>query len=281
METTGLHKANFDLIYNQNTPRAYFNTLGRYDYRIPESGAEILAQLLSESGNGKPITVLDLCCSYGTIGAMLKTDLNLANLYQHYGEDDVNNLDTSELLKIDKAYFTKHKIDAPPKVYGLDVAENAVQYAEKTGILNKGFLEDLEKKNPSKELSQALSEVDLIVSTGGIGYITERTFKRILDATKPSIRVASFCLRAYNFDPIRRKLEEYGLQTEKASTNFLQRKFIDKEEQEWNISQVQRWGLDTRGFENDGYYHASFYLSRPETDVKRVPASMILPDFFD
>ncbi len=66
----------------------------------------------------------------------------------------------------------------------MDVAENAVSYALKAGLLDAGAAEDLENDPPSKTLREAVSSADIFTVTGGIGYITERTFEALLDCVE-------------------------------------------------------------------------------------------------
>src|SRR5699024_866174 len=97
---------------------------------------------------------------------------------------------------------------------------------------------------------------------------------------RPSVWVASFCLRAYDYAPIQGVLDAHGLRTEQATRTFAQRKFVDDEEQRWGIEQVRAWGLDPTGLEDAGYYHANFYLSRPQSEARHRPAAELLPDVF-
>jgi hypothetical protein len=113
--------------------------------------------------------------------------------------------------------------------------------------------------------------VDLITTTGGVGYITERTFCRLLDSTRMTPWVASFCLRTYDYGPITAALAGYGLVTEQSDLTFAQRVFHDRAEQQWAMSNVRARGLDPDGLESEGRLYANFYLSRPARDAKRRP----------
>lgn len=283
-----LDKADFGEIYNEADARAYYRTLGQYDYRIPEHGAAIFRRLLQPqsdrasrgSSDGPPMTVLDVCCSYGVLAGLLKTDLSIDDLYRHYQDPGKDGLSPDDAAEIDRKYIAEHAIAGQPRMLGLDIAGNAVAYAESAGLLDAGFAENLEADDPSDRLREAMADVDLIITTGGIGYVTEATFARLLAAAKPSVWVASFCLRAYDYAPIRRVLDAHGLRTEQATRTFEQRKFVDDDEQRWSVEQVREWGLDPADLEEAGYYHANFYLSRPQADVLGRPAAALIPDIF-
>lgn len=275
-----LHKTDFDAIYDQPDPRAYFSTLEPFEYTIPQHGADIFAPLLQALAEGverKP-RLLDVCCSYGIVATLLKTDPALADIYAHYGGATTECLTLDELVATDQRLLQERGRAEAPSVVGLDVAQRAVEYAATTGVLDAGFSEKLEVSDPSAELAAALSDVDLITTTGGIGYVTEKTFDRLLENTSSSTWVASFCLRTYDYAAITEALGDGGLVTEKLPRTFRQRRFTSVDEQEWAVAEAIARGNDPSGKEADGYYHADFYLSRPAEDITERPLSQMLPD---
>lgn len=274
--TESLDKANFGQIYDQRDPRAYYRTLEKYDYRIPEHGADVLGKLLALHGGNSHI--LDVCCSYGVLGGLLKTQLSLADLYRHYRDPELEALTDEQLAEADRALVAERRAAHPPRVTGVDAAGNAVDYAVSAGFLDSGADENLETAEPSARLRDLLADVDLIVTTGGVGYVTEHTFGRLIAAVPPSAWIAAFCLRTYDYGPIEKVLAGYGFTTERAACTFPQRRFVDADEQRWCISRVRSRGLDPAGLEENGYYHADLFLSRPAQDHRT--ASSLLPDLF-
>jgi hypothetical protein len=123
-----------------------------------------------------------------------------------------------------------------------------------------------------------MSEVDLITTTGGVGYVSERTFDRLLGLAPERVWVAAFCLRTYDYGPIIETLSTHGLQTERLPRTFTQRRFTGPEEKQWAVAEVGKRGVDPAGKEADGYYHAEFYLSRPASEVERRPLAQLLPE---
>lgn len=75
-------KANFDHVYVENDPRQYFNYLGELDYIIPHLAQPIFEQLIRAraAAQDHPVTVLDLGCSYGVNGALMKYALTYDSL---------------------------------------------------------------------------------------------------------------------------------------------------------------------------------------------------------
>jgi hypothetical protein len=272
-------KANFDAIYDAADARPYYSTLRAVQYSIPQHGADVLKQLLDAypGGRERPPTVLDLCCSYGVGGALAKTGLKLADLYRHYQRADDVGLSGERLIQADIDLLAAEVHTGSPRVIGLDVAENAARYAVAIGALDHAFAENLELSEPSVELIRQMQDVDLIVTTGGVGYITERTFSRLLNVMVRTPWVAAFCLRTYDYKPIADALAAFGLVTEKANRSFPQRRFVDEAEQRWAMSKVSARGLDPTGLEAGGHYYADLYISRPARDAIEHPLADLIP----
>ena len=280
---TQLQKADFGAIYDRPDPRAYFATLGPFDYVIPQHGAEVFTRLLEARGSRsapEPARLLDVCCSYGVVSTLLKTELELADVYEHYREATELDLTPEQLVEADQRLLKEHALPDTAAVVGLDVAAQAVEYAVATGSLDAGVAENLEVDRASAELTDLVAEVDMITTTGGVGYVTERTFDQLLDAAREDVWVASFCLRTYDYAPIVDTLEDHGLQTERLPRTFPQRRFTDADEERWALERVREHGLDPAGKEAEGCYHAEFYLSRPQAEVEQQPLPELLPDLF-
>lgn len=279
-EDSSLQKADFGAIYNQPDPRAYFRTLEPYDYMIPQYGADAFSRLLAARttvGGGRP-TVLDVCCSYGIVGTLLRTDLSIGDLYEHYRSPRTGAPSADDLAAVDRALLAEHAATSAPRVIGLDVAPNAVEYAVQVGAMDAGFTDNLERDESSPLLVDLLGDVDLITTTGGVGYVTERTFEKLLRSCPPTAWVATFCLRTYDYDPIVATLDKHGLRTERLSRTFRQRRFTDDTERRWAISRVAERGLDPKGREDSGYYHADLFVSRPEADAAAQSVDDLLAD---
>jgi hypothetical protein len=159
------------------------------------------------------------------------------------------------------------------RVTGLDISAPAISYANNAGILDRGFAEDLENNEPSPRLADALADIDLVISTGCVGYVSEKTFSRIMGAIRTlNPWVASFVLRLYSFDSIRDVLAQRSLTTEKLeSVTFVQRRFHAEREYVETLDALRRQGIDPRGKEEDGLLHAEFFLSRLEAERSRMP----------
>ena len=277
------NKANFDHVYDLPDPRGYFEALGSLDYRAPEHGRRLFPTLLRgvEAGGG-PAAVLDLCCSYGVNAALLGHDLTLDDLYARYASPEVSDLSTEQLQEADRAFYAGHRSGGPSGIVGADSAANAVRYALAAGLLGAGFGENFETAEPSEGFREAVGNVGLVTVTGGVGYVWERTFDRVLTSVvraRPDGRVpwvATLPARLVDYDPLSDLFSGYGLVTERLSSRtFPQRRFADAAEREHVLRQLADMGVDPSGKEEEGWYHADLYLSRPPEDAK-VPVEELL-----
>ena len=278
-------KTNFDLVYNLEDPREYFNTLGAFEYCVPRHGQRIFRELagtLSDRKRGDGLNVVDVCCSYGINAALLKHDTTLDELYARYGSEEVVALSGEELVEADAAFYAERRTEMAPEVVGVDVATNAVSYGVHSGLLDEGFAENLEENEPTGALGRAVAGADLVTVTGGVGYVSERTFGRLLDRATdgPEGRVpwvAAFALRWVSYGEISEVLSGYGLVTEKLNGHtFTQRRFTGDEERDYVLGELTNMGVDPTGKEDEGWYHADFYLSRPADEAAEKPVEELL-----
>lgn len=262
-------KADFNAIYVSPDPRAYCSLLAPLGYQIPQHGADIFGRLLPTAATtGGVPTVLDLCSSYGFIGALMRTDLSNADVFGHYADPSLAELTADELCAADRAWLGEHRRPQAPRVVALDASETAVGYADRSGLVDQAYAENLEQDPASEDLAALWPDVDLVTTTGGVGYITDRTFATLLSLQRPGPPpwVASLVLRMYSYDEIAVTLAEHGLVTHKLTgRTFVQRRFVDDTEQEHVCEQLSEAGLDSTGLESDGCYHAELYVSRPES----------------
>ncbi|MFJ5678514.1 hypothetical protein [Streptomyces sp. NPDC093097] len=277
-------KAHFESIYNCPDPHRYFATLHPLEYQIPHHGQMVfraLADALRQRrGTPAPLRVVDLCCSYGVNAALLNHQVSLDDLYHHYSASGTQALEGEELARADLAYYAARRRPDAAHVTGLDAADRAVAYGVAAGLLDQGFAENLEIDAPSAQLRQALSGTDLITVTGGVGYITARTFSRLFDSFNEPPWVAAMVLRTVSYRPISALLARAGLVTERLTTRtFRQRRFADDAERQGAFEALAARGLSVGGKEAHGFYHAELYVSRPAADVAALPLAELLPAF--
>ena len=274
-------KANMAHIYNQPDPRQYFHELRKLGYVIPELAKPIFQRLISHlrSGRENRVHLLDLGCSYGVNAALLKHDLSMPDLYNHWDNDERTKASSGDIIQDDQQYF--RNLDEPEniEVIGIDQAEAAINFAEETGLLDQGLAHNLEVEPLPASAERDLAQVDLVTSTGCVGYVTEKTFNRLLPAITKGRKpwIANFVLRMFPYDPIEATLNNWGYVTEKLEgQTFVQRRFASDGEQDDSLEQLREREIDPQGKETEGHLLAEFYLSRPTEEVKEVPIQKLV-----
>jgi len=274
-------KADFSSIYVQPDPRAYFRELGGLDYVIPHLAQPIFRQLAEARirAKGGPITVLDLGCSYGVNGALMKYPLTLDVMQDRYTNRAMQELSPEELCAFDRRFFSSWPTRTDLRVIGLDVSREAVAYAERCGAIDHGIVRDLETEELATEEREALAAVDMIVSTGCVGYVTSKTFDKLAACTIQGHVpwVASFVLRMFAYDPIAATLARQGLPTERfEGATFIQRRFRDEQEMGATLTALAERGISAAGKESEGLFHAELFVSRPREEIAAAPINGIL-----
>jgi hypothetical protein len=269
-------KSDFSSLYTSKDPRNYFKFLGQLDYIVPHLAQPIFRQLIETRARTQDdsVTVLDLGSSYAVNGALMKYAVGYEALRERYTAPALQGLTSEDLLDLDRAFFKAWPKRPNVRVIALDISENAVRYAQACGAADLGLSIDLESRDPTPEEAKILSAVDLIVSTGCVGYVTNKTFDRLARVTRPGRVpwVASFVLRMFPYDQIEATLAKQGLETEMfEGATFVQRRFANREEMEATILAVERRGLDTHGREAGGLFHANLFVSRPPAEIGKQP----------
>lgn len=274
-------KACMDHIYDRPDPRAYFRELNNVGYKIPGEAKPIFQQLISHLRNkiDDTIRILDMGCSYGINAALLKHNLSIDDLYDHWGRKILANATPEEIIKQDQEFFTDREEVEYIEVIGLDVAKNAVAFAEEAGLLDDSLTVDLESEPLPKAALDELAQVKLVTSTGCVGYVTEKSFERLLPAVMEGQRpwFANFVLRMFPFEEIEKTLSKAGFITERLKgRTFVQREFASTEEQSQVLAQLWDQGVDPTGKETEGYLLAEFFLSRPREEAVQMPINRLL-----
>lgn len=276
-----LSKANFDRIYAQADPREYFRVLCGLDYVIPDLARPIFRTLIDQLRFTlcRPVRVLDVGSSYGINAALARYPIDTRRLAQRYVASEMRALDSGTLTGLDRHYFRSWPQATDARFVGLDASEPAVRYALDAGLLDAAVSADLEHGDPSTRDAEVMSDIDLIFSTGCVGYVTERSFARILSLQKPRRMpwVANFVLRMFSYDAIAEQLAQAGLVTEKLhGVTFVQRRFQSEDEARATLGVLDEKGFDTRGKEGDGLLHAELYVSRPRAAVEAMPLNRLI-----
>jgi SAM-dependent methyltransferase len=267
-------KANFDNIYKMDDPRSYFSVLGALDYMIPDIAAPVIRQILARKTqtDGYEPVVLDVGCSYGINAAVQRFPLNFDMLRRRYATREMASLSSGELKLLDRNFYAAWPEKSGAKFIGLDISEPAIGYAKAVGLLEDGIAVDLENGDLSDAQAKIVRPANVLLSTGCIGYVGGKTFRKLVAATETPPWVISFVLRMFPYDRLADALAEHGLVTERlAGATFVQRRFRTPGEFESSLANLASRGVDTDGMESEGLFHAELYLSRPAADVREAP----------
>ncbi len=259
-------KASFDDLYSQEDPRDYFSVLGSLDYSIPDLARPIFRRLAAalRAQRGRAANIVDLGSSYGINAALFRYPLSFDMLRRRYARREMMTLTSAQVREYDRQYFHSWPPTQAEKIIAVDVSKPAVDYACEVGLADECIAFDFERETPSDAIRRKLAGADMIISTGAVGYVTEKTFDCLLEASERTPWVVSFCLRMFDYEPIAQHLASFGLQTEKlSSAAFVQRRFRDEEEASQVLDLLQRRGLDPEGLESEGLLVAELFVSRP------------------
>lgn len=267
-------KADFNHVYRARDPRSYFKELGQLGYVIPEIAAPVLIQLVERliRLKGPPVTILDVGCSYGILAAIMRYGLSFRQLRDRYAAPPIQALNSDHLASYDTHYFASWPRYEDVRFIGLDCSAEAIAYALRVGLIEEGLVVDLETNAPNKRACSAISKVDLIVSTGAVGYVSEKTFAELLRSFPPGHApwIASFVLRIFDYKSIAETIDQHDLTTERLDgVTFVQRRFQDAAESEYALRLIQARGIDPAGKEAEGVYHAELFVSRPSTEISK------------
>ena len=168
-------------------PSPYFAALRPADYRMPQALAGALkaihGPLCALRGAGETLRVLDFACGYGAIGALLRHDVSMAALYARYGARQWQPADARRYWADDIAFFAARRVEtATFEIGGIDIAGNAVAYAEALGFVDRAFPENLVDDAPSDGLARFLRGVQLVVESGALGVLLPAAFARVIDS---------------------------------------------------------------------------------------------------
>ncbi len=174
-------KANFDQVYVEKDPRQYFNYLGSLDYIIPHLAQPIFEQLIRARAQvqREPVTVLDLGSSYGVNGALMKYALSYDALRDRYTAPSCRAC-RARRCSSSIALSTCHGRATRMCGSSAWMSRKMPSGTRRSGTMDVGLCADLEDGDPTSDIASAIAEADIIVSTGCVGYVTSKTFDRVM-----------------------------------------------------------------------------------------------------
>ena len=282
------HKDDFDRVYDLEDPSVYFAALRPADYRMPAVLAGALRAIYSALDNardsGGTIRLLDFACGYGVIGALLRHDVSMHDIYTYYARRSWHPADGRIYWEADAKFFAARP--AAPlgfEIAGTDIAGVALEYAAELGFLDRTFHENVVDDPPSASFRDFLREVDLVVESGSLGAVLPAAFERILNAA--SAECPPWFLYSPRPDTDWEVLDglwrQRAYRAESLSTTPVRyRKPLGEFEHADMFRITRALGKSDESVMRDGYLLVNMTLARPEAEAGKLPIEQ-LQDSYD
>jgi hypothetical protein len=267
-------KASFDDVYTASTPHAYISSMAKNGYEIGEQArpyCAAAAELLREhNGDTWPVQMLDVGCSYGIGSAFVKYGCSFDEMVAFFSSRAPREYHaTCEAMRM---WLNVAPPQCDVRAVGLDSSKPAILFAVDAGLLDGGIARDFERPDvvPTEDESAWFRSCNLLISTGAVGYVTERTLDVVLrhlgkdyPADFGPIAVVTI-LRMFDHSPIKAVFEEHGFAFGAVpGVRLPQRRFTDVEEREKVLSLLHDRGIDTAAWEDRGKHYADLFIAAP------------------
>lgn len=278
-------KADFDNVYTAKTPHAYIATMAKNGYEIGERARPFCCaavKLLQEKNCVSwPTQLLDVGCSYGIGSAFVKYNCTFDELVAFFSSRAPADYASACEATRQWLHVTAPEFDV--RCVGLDASKPAIQFATDAGLLDGGITHNFENdETPSQEDIGWIRGCNLLMTTGAIGYVTEKTLDIILSNLGKShprefgpIGIMTI-LRMFDTAQIERCFEKHGFAFLKIpDVRLPQRNFSDMEERLQILSVLHDRKIDTSKWEDKGKLYADLYVAASFDEVDIVQERMI------
>ena len=277
------HTNDFDRVYDLEDPSPYFTGLRPSDYRMPAVLAEALKAIhgpvCAARNAGDVLRVLDFACGYGVIGALLRHDVSMTEIYAWYGERQWRPGDGRRYWEADAAFLSARQAEAVRfEIGGIDVAGAALGYAAALGFVDRAFHENLVDHAPSHRLVRFLHGTHLVVESGALGKLLPGAFRRILDCGAAARR--PWFLFGLRPDVDQAALNglwaERGYRIESLATEPVRyRRPLSAQERTDMLRITRALGKSDGAVMRDDYMLVDITLVRPEADTGNPPIAQL------
>jgi hypothetical protein len=271
-ESANEAKASFDDVYTAPTPHAYIASMARNGYEIGEQARPYCAAaaefLRERNADAWPVQMLDVGCSYGMGSAFVKFGCSFDELVAFYATRAP--LEYRAACEATRMWLHVAPPACDVRVVGLDSSVPAIRFAVDAGLLDGGIARDFEDTDvsPTEDECAWFRSCNLLISTGAIGYVTERT----LDSVLPHLgqdhpgEYGPFAvvtiLRIFELPAVSEVFEKHGFKLGRVpGIRLPQRRFTDAEERANVLSVLHGRGIDTREWEDQGKHFADLFVA--------------------
>ena len=280
------HKDDFGRVYDLEDPSPYFNALAPSGYRMPEVLAGALKAIQGAVRNARdaPATlrVLDFACGYGAVGALVRHDVSMADLYARYAKRNWQPDEGRRYWPADARFFAARR-EKPAwfEIGGLDIAGFALEYAATMGFIDRTFHVDLLDQGPSGALERFLRQVDLVVESGSLGKLLPVAFGRILDCVGEHPPWFVYSPRPdIDWTPLDALWTARGYRAESLGSEPVRyRKPLGEQEKTHMLRATRALGKSDEAVMRGGYLLVEMTLARPEGDAGHPPIARMRGSF--
>ena len=265
-------KACFDNIYTAPTPHDYIAMMAKNGYEIGEQARPYciaaVELLKKHTEDAWPVQMLDIGCSYGMGSAFVKYGCSFDEMVAFFATRAPD--DPHAACDAMRAWLNVTPAPYDVRCVGLDSSKPAIRFAMRAGLLDGGIARDFENPEiiPNAEERSWLRSCNFLISTGAIGYVTERTMTHVVRYAGKDYpgEFGPFAvltiLRMFNATPIRDVFEKHGFRFEKVPGIMLpQRRFTDKNERKGVLKILHDKRIDTSGWEDRGKQFAELFIA--------------------
>ena len=271
-ETENEAKACFDDVYTSPTPHDYIAMMAKNGYEIGEQARPYCisaAELLKEQNEDAwPVQMLDIGCAYGMGSAFVKYGCSFDEMVAFFATRVPH--DTQAACEAMRAWINVTPAPYDVRCVGLDSSKPAIDFAMNAGLLDGGIARNFEDPDvlPNEEECSWLRSCNLLISTGAIGYVTDRTINYVVKYAGKDhpgefgpLAVMTI-LRMFDATPIRNVFEKHDFKFEKVPEIMLpQRTFRNKCEQKSVLKLLRDKGIDTSQWEDGGKHFAELFIA--------------------
>lgn len=271
-ESENRAKTCFDNVYTAPTPHAYIAMMAKNGYEIGEQARPYCiaaVELLREyNEDAWPVQMLDIGCSYGMGSAFVKYNCSFDEMVAFFSTRAPQEpYAASEAMR---AWLNVTPTPYDVRCVGLDSSNPAIRFAMRAGLLDGGITRDFENPDitPNAQECSWLRSCNLLISTGAIGYVTDRTMDHVVrhaGKDHPSefgpLAVLTI-LRMFDPTPIKNIFVKHGFRFEKVPEVMLpQRGFTDENERKSVLKILHDKRIDTSEWEEKGKQFAELFIA--------------------
>ncbi|PSO48864.1 MAG: hypothetical protein BRC33_08470 [Cyanobacteria bacterium SW_9_44_58] len=168
-------KQHFDDIYMASTPVPFKERIiDALDYISDNNNRQTFDRLIlpwCQQQQSKPIPYVDLACCFGNTTLAIAHEMTVDEIRENWKDAET----AKQPLKSRRLNL---------QTTGIDISENAVNYAQNAGIFDQTIQADLNQPPADKkaQVLKTMQEADILVSTAALVYLEESAIDELIGA---------------------------------------------------------------------------------------------------